>query len=151
METDAIIIIKVRKPLKNKQKNGVANIIGDSQLLAIDRSKMSRTHDVKVCSQGGLKLKRLDNLLRQEIKYNPDEVTAHVGVNNIEFKSEEDILDKFVNISDSFYDMTKLTFLGIIRRPDKLFLNQKVDSININPTGQKRLAMNFITQIKSSG
>ena len=78
--------------------------------------------------------------------------------------------------------MTKLTFSGIIRRSDKPFLNQKIDSINcqlekmclnkghdfmdnnnikfghsnrgglhINPTGQKRLSMNFITQIKSSG
>ena len=143
---------------------------------------MTRTHDVKVRSQGGLKLEQLGNVLRQEIKYNPEEVIAHVGVNNIEFDSEEDILDKFANISDSYYDMTKLTFSKIIRRSDKPFLNQKIDSINcqlekmclnkghdfidnnnikfdhlnrgglhINPTGQKRLAMNFITQIKSSG
>ena len=34
------------------------------------------------------------------------------------------------NISDSFCDMMKLTFLGIISRSDKLFLNQKIDSIN---------------------
>ena len=61
---------------------------------------------IKVCSQGGLKHKQLENLLRQ---YNPDKVIAHFGVNNIEFKSEEDILDKFANISDSFYDMTKLS------------------------------------------
>ena len=123
----------------------------------------------------------MENLLREEIKYNPDEVIAHVGVNNIEFESEEDILDKFANISDSFYDMTRLTFSGIIRRSDKPFLIQEIDSINcqlecalikvmifihnndikfshlnrcgsnINLTGQKRLAMNFITQIKSSG
>ena len=143
---------------------------------------MTRTHDIKVRSEGDLKLEQMENLLRQEIKYNPDEVIAHVGVNNIEFESEEDILDKFANISDSFYDMTKLTFSGIIRRSDKPFLNQKIDSINcqlekmclnkghdfidnnnikfghlnrgglhINPTGQKRLAMNFITQIKLSG
>ena len=55
-----------------------SQIIGDSQLHAIDSSKMSRTHDVKVRSQGGLKLEQLENLLRQEIKYNPDEVIAHV-------------------------------------------------------------------------
>ena len=67
---------------------------------------MSRTHDVKVRSQGVLKLEQLENLLRQEIKYNSDEVIAHVGVNNVEFESEEDIIDKFANISDSFYDMT---------------------------------------------
>ena len=90
---------------------------------------MSRTHDVKVRNQGGLKLEQLENLLRQEIKYNPDEVITHVGVNNIEFESEEDIRDKFANINDSFYDMTKLTFSGIIRRSDKPFLNQKIDSI----------------------
>ena len=156
-------------------------IIGDSQLHAIDSSKMFRTHDVKVRSQGGLKLEQLENLLRQEIKYNTDEAIAHAGVNNIEFESEENILDKFANISDKFYDMTKLTFSGIIRRSDKPFLNQKIDSINcqlekiclnkghdfidnnnatcghlnrgglhINPTGQKRLAKNFITQVKSS-
>ena len=104
-------------------------ISGDSQLHGIDSSKTSRTHDVKVRSQGGLKLEQLENL-RQEIKYNPDEVIVHVGVNNTEFESEEDILDKFANISDSFYDMTKLTFSGIIRRSDKPDLNQKIDSIN---------------------
>ena len=91
---------------------------------------MFRTHDVKVRGQGGQKLEPLENLLRQKIKHNPDEVIAHVGVNNIEFESEEDILDKFANISDSFYDMTKLTFSGIIRRSDKPFLNQEIDSIN---------------------
>ena len=170
-----------QKQIKERTRKRIL-IIGDSQLHAIDSNKMTRTHDVKVRSQGGLKLEQMENLLRQEIKYNPDEVIAHVGVNNIEFESEEDILDKFANISDSFYDMTKLTFSGIIRRSDKPFLNQKIDSINcqlekmclnkghdfidnnnvkfghlnrgglhINPTGQKRLAMNFITQIKSSG
>ena len=76
---------------------------------------MSRTHGVKVHSQGGLKLEQLENLLKQEIKCNPDQVIVHIGLNNIKFKSEEDILDKFANISDSFYDMTKLTFSGIIR------------------------------------
>ena len=50
---------------------------------------MSRTHDVKVCSQGGLKLEQLENLLKKEIKYNPDEVIAHVGVNNIESKARK--------------------------------------------------------------
>ena len=48
---------------------------------------MSRTRDIKVRGQGGLKLEQLKNLLRQEIKYNPEEVIAHVGVNNIEFKA----------------------------------------------------------------
>ena len=40
---------------------------------------MSRTHDVKVRSQGGLQLEQLENLLRQEMKYNPDKVIAQFG------------------------------------------------------------------------
>ena len=82
-------------------------------------------------------------------------------------------MTNFTIISDSFYDITKLT-LVIIRRSidsincqlEKMCLNKghdfidnnnvKFDHLNrgglhINPTGQKRLAMNFITQIKSSG
>ena len=109
-----------QKQIKERTRKRIL-IIGDSQLHAIDSNKMTRTHNIKVRSQGGLKLEQLENLLRQEIKYNPDEVIAHVEVNNIEFESEEDILDKFANISDSFYDMTKLTFSGIIRRSDKPF------------------------------
>ena len=118
-----------QKQIKGRTRKRIL-IIGDSKLHAIDGNKMSRTHDVKARIQGGLKPEQLENLLRQEIKYNPDEVIAHVGVNNIEFESEKDILVKFANISDSFYDMTKLTFSGIIRRSDKPFLNQKIDSIN---------------------
>ena len=85
-----------RKQIKERTRKRIL-IIGGSQLHAIDSSKMSRTHDVKVRSQGGLKLEQLENLLRPEIKYNPDEEIAHVGVNNIEHESEEDILDKFYN------------------------------------------------------
>ena len=45
---------------------------------------MSRTHAIKVKAQGGLKIEVQGNLLQQEIQHGPDEVTVHVGVNNLE-------------------------------------------------------------------
>ena len=118
-----------QKQVKQRTRKRIL-VIADSQSHAIDSSKMSRTHDIKVRSQEGLNLEQLENMLREEIKFNPNEVIAHVGINNIEFENEQDILDKFANINDSFYDMTKLTFSRIIRRSDKPFLNLKIDTIN---------------------
>ena len=77
-------------------------IIGDSQLYGIDQSKMSRTHAIKVKAQGGLKIEGLDDLLQQEmqqeIQHGPDEVIVHVGVNNLESSTDDEILSSF-NIS----------------------------------------------------
>ena len=44
-----------QKQIKERTRKRIL-IIGDSQLDAIDSDKMTRTHDVKVRSQGGLKL-----------------------------------------------------------------------------------------------
>ena len=105
-------------------------VIGDSQLYGIDQSKMSRTHAIKVKAQGGLKIEGLEDLLQQEIQHGPDEVIVHVGVNNLESSTDDEILSSFKSISDSFYDSTKLTFSSILRRSDKPELNGRIDYIN---------------------
>ena len=64
----------------------------------IDQSKMSRTHAIKVKAQGGLKTEGLEDLLQQEIQHSPDEV--HVGANNLESSTDDEILSSFKSISD---------------------------------------------------
>ena len=46
-------------------------IVGDSQLHGIDQTRMSSKNDVKVRSQGGLKVQRLLDILDEEIQHNP--------------------------------------------------------------------------------
>ena len=70
-------------------------IIGDSELYGIDQSKMPRTHAIKVKAQGGLKIEGLEDLLQQEIQHGPDEVIVHVGVNNLESSTDDEILSSF--------------------------------------------------------
>ena len=74
---------------------------------------MSRTHAIKVKAQRGLKIEGLEDLLQQELQHGPDEVIVHVGMNNLESSTDDEILSSFKSISDSFYDSTKLTFCSI--------------------------------------
>ena len=157
-------------------------IAGDSQLHGIDQTRMPSKNDIKVRSQGGLKVQRLFDILDEEIQHNPEKVIVHVGVNNIENYNGEELIENFNEISNVYTDRFKITFSGIIHRPDKPELNTKIDMLNaelkilslnkghdfidnnnvtfghlnrgglhVNQNGQKRLAMNFIEQIKASG
>ena len=49
-------------------------IVGDSQLYGIDQTRMSSKNDIKVRSQGGLKVQRLLDVLDEEIQHKPEEV-----------------------------------------------------------------------------
>ena len=56
---------------------------------------MSSKNDIKVRSQGGLKVQRLFDILDEEIQHKPEEVIVHVGVNNIENDNVEELIENF--------------------------------------------------------
>ena len=105
-------------------------IVGDSQLHGIDQTRMSSKNDIKVRSQGGLKVQRLFDILDEEIQHNPEEVIVHVGVNNIENDNVEELIENFNEISNVYADRFKIIFSGIMRRSDKPELNTKIDMLN---------------------
>ena len=71
-------------------------------------------------------MQQVENFIDNELEHKLDEVIIHCGTNNIENDDDpEEILRNFKTLSDSFSRDTKLTFSGIIRRADKLYLNEK--------------------------
>ena len=91
---------------------------------------MSSKNDIKIRSQGGLKVQRLFDILDEEIQHNPEKVIVHVGVNNIENDDVEELIENFNEISNVYHDRFKITFSGMIRRSDKPELNTKMDTLN---------------------
>ena len=79
-------------------------IVGDSQLHGIDQPRMSSKNDIKVRSQGGLRVQRLFDILDEEIQHKPEEVIVHVGVNNIENDNVEELIENFNEISNVYAD-----------------------------------------------
>ena len=105
-------------------------IVSDSQLHGIDQTRMSSKNDIKVRSQGGLKVQRLFDILDEEIKHNPEKVIVHVGVNNMENDNVEELIENFNEINNVYADRFKIAFSGIIRRSDKPELNTKIETLN---------------------
>ena len=91
---------------------------------------MSSKNDIKVRSQGGLKVQRLFDILDEKIQHNTEEVIVHAGINNIENDNVEELIENFNEISNVYADRFKITFSGIIRRSDKPELNTKIDKLN---------------------
>ena len=79
-------------------------IAGDSQLHGIDQTRMSSKNDIKVRSQGGLKVQRLFDILDEEIQHNPEEIIVPVGVNNIKNDNVEEVIENFSEISNVYVD-----------------------------------------------
>ena len=70
----------------------------------IEQNRMCSKNDIKVRSQGGLKVQRLFDILDEEIQHNPKEVIVYAGINNIVNDNVEELIEHFNEISNVYAD-----------------------------------------------
>ena len=87
---------------------------------------------VTVKSISGLREEQVTSRFSREIEDGAnDPVIIHVGTNNVQSDSIEEITDKFISLANNLSQTYKnVTFSSIIRRKDKPYLNDKIDVVN---------------------
>ena len=164
---------------KTKER-GKTIVIGDSQLHHIEENRLSgRKNKTLVCSKGGLKIHEVSSVFKSILEEDADEFVFHIGVNNVEKETEDEIVRKYIQLGQSFA-CARVTFSSIIKRADKPELNVKIANINsklkvlcmengfdfiennnigfrhlardklhINKEGQRILALNFLNHLRT--
>ena len=162
------------------EERGKTIVIGDSQLHHIEENRLSgRKNKTLVRSKGGLKIHEVSSVFKSILEEDADEFVFHVGVNNVEKETEDEIVRKYVQLGQSFA-CARVTFSSIIKRADKPELNVKIANINsklkvlcmengfdfiennnigfrhlardklhINKEGQRILALNFLNHLRT--
>ena len=87
---------------------------------------------VTVKSISGLRAEQVTSRFSREIESGiNDRVIIHVGTNNVQSDSIEEITNKFISLANNLSQTYKnVTFSSIIRRKDKPYLNDKIDVVN---------------------
>ena len=165
--------------VKTKER-GKTVVIGHSQLHHIEENRLSgRKNKTLVRSKGGLKIHEVSSVFKNILEEDADEFVFHVGVNNVEKETEDEIVRKYVELGQSIV-CARVTFSSIIKRADKPELNVKIANINsklkvlcmengfdfiennnigfrhlardklhINKEGQRILALNFLNHLRT--
>ena len=100
----------------SRKERGKTVIIGDSQLHHhIDESSLSgRNNKTLVRSKGGLKIQEVSSVFRNIPEEDADEIVIYVGVNNVEKESEDEVIRKYLGLSNSVTS-ARITFSSVIK------------------------------------
>ena len=102
--------------VKTKERGGKTVVIGDSQLHHIEENRLSgRKNKTLVRSKGGLKIHEVSFVFKSILEEDADEFVFHVGVNNAEKETEDEIVRKYVELGQSIA-CAKVTFSSIIKK-----------------------------------
>ena len=113
---------------KTKER-GKTVVIGDSQFHHIEENRLSgRKNKTSVRSKGGL-IHEVSSVFKSILEEDADEFVFHVGVNNVEKETEDEIVHKYVELGQSIA-CARVTFSSIIKRADKPELNVNIANVN---------------------
>ena len=157
---------------------GKTVIVGDSQLHHVDESRLSgKSNKTLVRSKGSLKIEEVSSVFRNILEEDADKIVFHVGVNNVEKESEDEVIRKYLGLSKT---ITSVTFPSVVKMADKPEPNIKIlnissklkdvcmedgydfiddtnigfrhlarDKLHINKEGQRILALNFLNHFRT--
>ena len=98
-------------------------------------------------SVSGLKVEQTSQRFSRELNRNSiAHVVVHVGTNSVEHYSVDELLHQYSDLAcDLIEKCPKITFSSVIRRGDKLLLNEKIDYLNDKLYDMcKTLNLNFV-------
>ena len=126
-----------RNPERNKARRSRRKervvVLGDSQVKYIKGENLTTSQtQVTVKSISALRAEQVTSRFSREIESGiNDRVIIHVGTNNVQSDSIEEITNKFISLANNLSQTYKnVTFWSIIRRKDKPYLNDKIDVVN---------------------
>ncbi len=120
-----------RKPSSTKPK---VLLFGDSIGRRIDSQRLSRGAEVTNHCKSGQKIEDVHHDIKSKDLSNTESLILHVGTNNLELDSSDQIKDKYTNlfkeVKSKVPDTCKIGISSIILRRDKPYLNEKCEAAN---------------------
>lgn len=120
---------------KNKTRTHVV-ILGDSISKRIDGQRLSRSAQVKNLSVGGRRVEQVcsDVVKHKDIIAEADSLIFHVGTNNLERDSVEEVKSKYSKLAEVVKAHAQrgceVAVSSVIKRKDNPALSSKVDHVN---------------------
>ena len=124
-------------------------IVGDSELQRVDAAKLSNEQrDVEIKYTRGMKI---NQAAQRAGKSNNDVIIVHVGTNNLNTSTPEQICKETIDMLDQIQKnnpKSRIAFSSIFKRKDDMSLNAK--AIKVNKLLAEELAVNGVDMIDNS-
>ena len=124
-------------------------IVGDSELQRVDASKLSNEQrDVEIKYTRGVKI---NQAAQKTGKSNNDVIIVHVGTNNLNTSTPEQICKETIDMLDQIQKnnpKSRIAFSSIFKRKDNMSLNAK--AMKVNNLLAEELAINGLDMIDNS-
>ena len=119
---------------QNKGKHSTV-IIGDSIVKGMIAERISKatSHKVIVRSFGGATTHDMKDYLKSTLRKNPENITLHVGTNNLRNQSPQEIVNDIKGICETIQSQcltTNITVSELITREDTSISKKKVQEVN---------------------
>ena len=125
-------------------------IVGDSELQRVDASKLSNEQrDVEIKYTRGMKI---NQAAQKSGKSNNDVIIVHVGTNNLNTSTPEQICKETIDMLDQIQKnnpKSRIAFSSIFKRKDNISLNAK--AMKVNNLLAEELAINGLDMLLKDG
>ena len=116
---------------KGQQRKSTVIIAGDSIVKNLNGWMMSRAKRVKVHSFSGATTTEMKHFIKPLVQRKPSEIILHVGTNDVDIHSAEEIADNIIKLTDDIKKKgIRCTVSSLVVRADSELLKSAVIDVN---------------------